>query len=178
MPFFEKELSREDHYRGRIVTVHTDTVQLDDGTTAFREIVDHPGGVGIVAVDAEGGVFMVRQYRYAMGKELLEIPAGKLEKGEDPYECAVRELGEETGCTAGKIVPLGTLYPSPGYTREVLYIYLALDLREGESHPDEGEFLDVLRMPLDKLCDMAENGEISDAKSVIGLLRARKYLNK
>lgn len=178
MAFYEKKISREDHYRGRIVTVHTDTVEMDDGRRSFREIVDHPGGVGIVAVDGDNNVFMVRQFRYAMDKELLEIPAGKLEKGEEPLDCAVRELSEETGCSAKRLVPLGTVYPSPGYTCEVLYIYLAADLTEGENHPDEGELLSVARMPLDELCDMAERGDISDAKTVIGLLRARKYLSE
>jgi ADP-ribose pyrophosphatase len=176
MAFFEKTLSTEEHFRGRIVTVRTDTVELTNGHISFREVVDHPGGVGIVAIDKNNNVLVVRQFRYPMSRELIEIPAGKLEKGEDPLECAIRELSEETGYSAGKMISLGAMYPSPGYCQETLYGYLALDLNEGESHPDEDEFLAVERIPFEKACEMALSGEICDGKTVVSLLRAKWHL--
>jgi ADP-ribose pyrophosphatase len=125
MGFFEKQISTKTVYRGRIVNVRNDVAELKNGHHVPREVVEHPGGVAVVPVDDNGCVLMVRQYRYPMEEELLEIPAGKLEYCEDHYDCAVRELSEETGCTAGKLVYLGPIYPSPGFSKEILYIYLA-----------------------------------------------------
>lgn len=177
MAFFEKQIDSKEQFKGVIVTVRTDTVELTNGHVAYREVVEHPGGVGIVAVDSDKNVFMVRQFRYPMGEEILEIPAGKLEKGENPLDCAVRELSEETGFNAGKMVSLGEMYPSPGYCKEVLYAYLATDLTPGRSHPDEDEFLSVERIPFDEAVKMALSGELKDGKTVIALLRAREILN-
>ncbi|MBQ6757190.1 MAG: NUDIX hydrolase [Oscillospiraceae bacterium] len=176
MSFYEKTLTREDKFIGKIFTAHRDTVELDDGTTAFREIVDHHGGVGIVAIDEGGNVLLVRQYRYAYAKELVEIPAGKLEPGEDPIEAAGRELSEETGYSAGSLISLGIDYPTPGYVGEIIHIYLATDLRAGEQHLDKGEFLSYERLPFDEAVEMCLRGEINDSKTVMGILRAKRVL--
>ena len=125
MDYTEKKLRRLNTYEGIIINVGLDRVSLPDGSEAFREIVEHPGGACILPVDGEGNAYCVRQYRYPIGEHLLEAPAGKLERGEDPLVCAVRELGEETGFTAGRIVPLGAYHSSPGFSSERLYLYLA-----------------------------------------------------
>ena len=176
MKFFEKQLETETVYEGRIVDIKRDVVLLQNGNEADREVVLHPGGVGIIPVTHDGKVLMVRQFRYPMEEELLEVPAGKLDSGEDPLECAVRELSEETGCTAGRYVDLGKIYPSPGFCRETLYLYLALDLSYGEMHLDENELLSVEAIELDKLVDMIMANELYDAKSIIAIMKAKKYL--
>jgi ADP-ribose pyrophosphatase len=178
MEFFEKQISTKTVYRGRIVTIRNDIAELHNGHQVPREVVEHPGGVAVVAVDDHGCVMMVRQYRYPMEEELLEIPAGKLEYGEDHYDCAVRELSEETGFSAKNIVDLGPIYPSPGFSKEILYIYLATGLVRGEAHPDEDEFLSVEAVPMETLVDQIMAGEIKDGKTIIGLLKAQKYLVK
>ena len=178
MAFYEKQITTETVYNGLIVKVRTDTAELQNGNTAAREVVEHPGGVGIVPVTADNKVLMVRQFRYPMKEELLEIPAGKLGdiEGEDPFECAVRELSEETGCTADKFIDLGAVYTSPGYNNEVLHLYLALDLQQGEMHPDHNELLSVEAVGIGELTDMIMNNEIQDAKTIIGILKAKRYL--
>ena len=178
MKFIEKQITTETVYEGRIVTVKNDTAELINGSVVYREVVEHPGGVAIVPVNASGEVYMVRQFRYPMSEELLEIPAGKLEYGEDPYDCAVRELSEETGCTAGKIVPLGAFYPSPGFSKEILYIYLATELVRGELNLDEDELLDVEAVSLETLANQIMSGELKDAKTIIGVLKAKDYLEQ
>lgn len=178
MDYTEKELETTEIYRGRIIYVHSDRVSLPDGTQGLREIVEHSGGVAILPLGEDGTVYCVRQYRYAVGEHLLELPAGKLEPGETPLACAVRELGEETGFTAEKYTYLGAGYPSPGYCRETIHLYLAEGLRPGPSHTDEGEFLDVERYPLAQLEEMIMRGEITDAKTVIAVLKARLILKE
>ena len=178
MAFYEKTVKSDVIYEGRIMRVRNDTVELQNGNTAYREVVDHTGGVGIIALTPEGTVPMVRQFRYPFMAETLEIPAGKLEAGEDPLECAVRELSEETGYSAGRMIPLGSLLPSPGYCAETLYIYLALDLTPGKAHLDEDEFLNVEYYPLKALHDMTMSGELLDAKTVLAVLKAEIYLGE
>lgn len=178
MAHTEEKLEGQTIYQGRIITVKQDTVRLENGKTAKREVVQHPGGAAIVPVGANGEVYMVRQYRYPMGRELLEIPAGKLEPGENPRTAAIRELEEECGLTAENIVDLHPVYPSVGYDTEVIHMYLATGLKETQCHPDEDEFLDRLSYPLDTLVDMALRGEICDAKTVAGILKAKLVLGK
>ena len=176
MNFFEKQVKTDTVYEGCVVNVKRDIVKLQNGNNAEREVVVHPGGVGIIPLTSDNKIIMVRQYRYCMGEEIIEIPAGKLEYGEDPYECAVRELSEETGCTAGKIVDLGCIYPSPGFCKETLYLYLAMDLKRGNMHLDENELLSIEEYDIDVLVDMIMKNELRDAKSIIGILKTKKYL--
>ncbi len=178
MDYTEKTLSVEDKYRGRIIYVHSDEVELPDGKTGRREIVEHSGGVTVIPVDEDGNVYCVRQYRYAIGQHLLETPAGKLNDGEEPLHCAVRELSEETGFTAQDMVFLGSFLPSPGYVKERIYIYLATGLKKGKAHLDEGEFLDVETHSLDELTEMVMKNELVDGKTIIAVLMAKKYLEE
>jgi ADP-ribose pyrophosphatase len=177
MDLTEKQLSSEKIFDGRILHVRRDTVSLPNGSEATREVVDHPGGVCVLAMDDQGRVLMVSQYRYPYEKVLREIPAGKLEPGEDPLSAVKRELLEETGATAGEISSLGQLYPSPGYCGEVLHMYMAWDLTYGETCPDEDEFLTLERIPFKDLVDQILKGEIKDAKTVAAVLKAKLLLD-
>lgn len=176
MDYFEQRIDRDDKYHGIIVDVHLDNVRLSDGSKARREVVEHPGGVTILPVDEAGNCYMVRQFRYPAGHMMLEAPAGKLEYGEDHRDCAVRELSEETGFTADELIYLGGFYTSPGFSSELLHVYLALGLHAGESHLDEGEFLNVEKLSLQALEQMIMNNEIEDAKTIIAVLKAEKVL--
>ena len=176
MELTEKTLSSQPIYNGRIIKVHVDTVELPNGNTSTREIVNHPGGVGILALDQDNNVLTVTQYRYAYQKSLLEIPAGKLEEGEDPYCAALRELHEETGASTDALTPLGDVYPSPGFTDEIIRLYLARNLTWGEMHPDDDEFLDVQRIPFPMLLDQVLRGEITDAKTCVAVMKAKLLL--
>ena len=176
MELREKKLRSINSSSGIIVDVTLDQVELADGSRAFREVVHHPGGVTILPLDDEGYVYCVRQYRYPYGEVLLELPAGKLEKGEDPFECARRELGEETGFTAENWQSLGCMYTSPGYCSETLHLYLARSLRAGKAHPDEGEFLAVERIALSELLDMVMANRIRDGKTAMAVLKTARLL--
>ena len=174
MDMREKQLSSEYFFEGHIMKARLDEVSLPNGRTAPREIREHLGGVGVLPIDREGNVILVRQFRYAFDAELLEIPAGKMDHGpEDAAECGRRELKEETGCTAGRFVPLGAMYPSPGFLTEVTYLFAALDLEEGEMQPDEDEFVEVVRLPLAEVAAMIERDEIRDAKTIAAMYRAK-----
>lgn len=172
----EKIISTKNIFKGFILDVKVHTVELPDGKTATREVIDHPGGVGIIAITPQREVFMVTQYRIAADSMMLEIPAGKLEIGENPYDAAMRELQEETGYKTSKLIELGEYYATPGYCGERLIIYMATDLEFVGQNLDEGEFLNVEKYPLDKLYEMVMNNEIHDCKTAIGILKAKSLL--
>ena len=161
-------------YQGKIVNLRCDEAALPDGKPCKREMVEHPGGASVLCV-YKGKVALVRQFRYAYQEELLEIPAGKLERGEDPLLAAKRELEEETGLVASELKPLYTLYPTPGYTNEKIYIYEASGVTAGRQHLDEGEFLNVVFLPVEEVARMIEKGEIRDAKTIVAV---QSYLLK
>ena len=158
-------------YKGRILDLYNDDVSLADGSESKREYVHHNGGCGVLAVDEEGYVYLVEQYRYPYREMLLEMPAGKLDVGERPYDCAMRELREETGLIADDLIDLGVYYPSPGYTDEPLHIFIALSFTQGKACLDEHELLNLKKIKLQDAMDMIENNTIRDAKTVIALLR-------
>lgn len=172
MEFKEKTLDSQMMYDGRIIKVYKDNVELADGKKSFREVVRHSGGVVILAFKDEDTILLVKQYRYPIGETVLELPAGKLEKGEDPFEAAKRELEEETGYCANKWTDLGYINTSPGFSDEKLYLYLAKDLEYTHCHPDEGEIIQAFEYKYDDVLKMIDNGEINDAKTICGLMRA------
>lgn len=178
LDYFEKRLDGEVKYKGVIVTVRLDRAELINGDVVKREVVEHPGGVTVLPVDENGDCYMVRQFRYPFGRMMLEAPAGKLECGEDPLEAAKRELSEETGLTADEMIDLGGCCTSPGFSTELLHIYLARGLHKGKSHPDEDEFLNVEKYSLTELCRMSMDGEIDDGKTIVAVLKAEKLLKK
>ncbi len=167
----EKTIRKIYVFKGRIVNVRNDDAQLSNGKIVSREVVEHRGGVGILPITAQGEVLLVKQYRYPYGELLLEIPAGKLELGETPFETGVRELREETGMNAARYFDLGIDYPSPGYCNEKIHLYAADGLTEIGQKLDEGEFLNVLSVPLTEALTMIYNGELKDSKTVIALMK-------
>jgi len=164
-------------YEGKVVSLRVDRVALPSGGTALREVVEHPGAVAIVAVDASGHVLMVRQFRKAVERGLMEIPAGTLEPNESPETCAARELREETGYRAGQLERLARFYSSPGFCDEELHIFLATDLEADAPQPEADEELTLVRVPLEEALSMARDGQLPDSKSIIGLLLAERSLN-
>ena len=171
MAHTETMLESKEIFNGRVIRVTVDKVQLEDGTTSTREIVHHHGGACILPVYADGNVTMVRQFRYAFGEEIWELPAGKLEPGEDPFESAKRELSEECGLSADNYIDLGVVYPTVGYDSEKIYLWAATGLHKGGQHLDAGEFLDVVRMPFEEALQKVLSGEIKDSKTQIGLMK-------
>jgi len=166
----EKTLESKRVYEGRIINLRLDSVVLENGNTAMREVVEHPGAVGIVALKENGDIVMVKQYRKAVEQVLLELPAGKLEQGENPLDCAARELTEETGYTAGDLRYLVSFYTSPGFSNEVMHMFLATDLKEGKNDPDDDEMVETVEISRDRAMDMILKGEIKDGKTIAGIL--------
>lgn len=172
MKLYEKTLSREDKFKGRIIDVHVDGVELENGQESFREVVDHPGGVAVAAITPENEILLIRQFRYPYKEILAEIPAGKLEKGEDPFEAVKREQLEETGSTGENYIFLGNLYPSPGYCGEILRIWACRVTGQGEMNLDDDEFVEVDRIPLKDAVNMVMENLIPDSKTQVGILKA------
>lgn len=173
MEFFEKKLGGETVFEGEIFHVDRDRILLENGAESTREVVRHNGAVCVAPLDGDGGVWMVRQFRYAVGKELLELPAGRLEEGEDPLEAAKRELEEECGLAAGTYIDLHPIYPSVGFCDEVIHMWAARDFRPVPMHLDEEEFLEPVRVPLEEAAAMVLRGEIRDGKTIAGLLKVK-----
>ena len=167
MELTEKTLSSEKIFDGVILHIRRDQVELPGGGRSVREVVDHPGGVCVLALDSQWQALLVSQYRYPYQREY----------GEDPREAALRELREETGATPGEFRSLGELYPSPGYCAEIIHMYLARDLTFGESSLDEDEFLNVERIPFEELVEQVLQGEIRDAKTIAAVLKGKLLLN-
>ncbi len=174
MNFTEKQLSSEYILKGKIINVRRDNALMPNGNTSIREVVEHKGGVCIAALTDNEEILFVRQFRYPYMKEILEIPAGKRDYlNEDPLECGIRELREETGAIAKNIVPLGELYPTPGYCNEIIWMFAATNLTFGKQDLDENEFLNVEKIPLEKAIEMILNGEIKDAKTQVAILKLK-----
>lgn len=168
MDYIEKTVKKNYIYQGKILTLRCDDALLPNGAPCKREIIEHSGGACVLYVE-DGKVLLVRQYRYAYGESIYEIPAGKLEKGEDPMLAAARELEEEAGVEAENLQLLYVMYPTPGYTNEKIYIYLAHGGKKVQAHLDDGEFLDVEYVSLEEVKKMLQSGEIKDGKTIIAL---------
>lgn len=167
----EKTLSSKEIFNGRILRFTHDEVELPDGSRALREVVHHPGGVCVAALDKDNNLLFVRQFRYPYSETVLELPAGKLEPGTTPLENGKRELLEETGAVGYSYITLGQVYPTPGYTDEIIHLYACRIQEQGESCPDEGEFLNVEKIPLVKAAEMVLNNQVFDAKTQIAVLK-------
>lgn len=178
MNLIEKQISSETIYDGKIIKVCKDTALLPNGNCAIREIVKHSGGICIAPLTENNELIFVKQFRYPYNEILLELPAGKRDNNEDPVEGAKRELKEETGATAEKIVSLGQLYPTVAYCDEIIWLYLATGLKFGEQKLDEDEFLSVTKIPLDVACEMVLKGEIKDSKTQVLILKIKMLKDK
>lgn len=175
----EKTISSRLIFDGKVIHLRLDDIELPNGKTGFREYCTHNGAVCVIPITSDGEVICVRQYRYAIGKHLLEIPAGKLDTpDEDPNDAVRRELREETGAISGKITYLGLYYGSPALLEEKIYMYLAEDLTFGDCDPDDDEFLEIVKLPLNELVDMVLRGEIEDGKTQSAVLRAYEILKR
>jgi ADP-ribose pyrophosphatase len=173
----EKEINRKRIYTGKILNLDRVTVRLSNGREALREIVLHKGAAAVLPVNERGEAAMVRQYRAALGAVTLEIPAGKLDvTGEDPLECAIRELREETGLSAAQMKFLVKMYSAAGFCNEAISIYLATGLSQHCASPDEDEFVNIVWVPFDELYEKAVNGDIMDSKTLIAILMAKQVM--
>jgi ADP-ribose diphosphatase len=177
MPSFEV-VNTEEIYRGRTFLLRRDTIKMPNGGETSLDIVDHLGSVVMVPVDQDGNIVFVRQYRHPTGLDLLELPAGTRDGDEPPDVCAAREMREETGLAAARLEQLAAFYLAPGYSTEFMYAFLATDLSPNPLPADSDEFLQVQKIPVRRAMEMAENGEIQDAKSLAALLLARNGLMK
>lgn len=173
MGHYEEKLDSREIFDGRVIRVTVDTVRLENGRTSTREVVHHHGGAGVAALNDKGEIYLVRQYRYALDRELIEIPAGKLEAGEDPFQAARRELSEEAGLTADHWRDLGFIIPTCGYCSEIIWLYAAKGLADVRQHLDADEFLSVFTMPLDEAARQVLDGRITDSKTVAAVLKLK-----
>lgn len=175
---FEKTLDTTPIFNGRVVKLHRDTVLLENGEKATREVIEHSGGVCVLPLTENNEILFVKQFRYPFKSVLLEIPAGKREKGEEPLTCGIRELKEEVGAEAEKITYLGKLYPTVAYDTEVIYMYMAQGLSFSSQHLDADEFVDVVKIPFDRAVEMVMNDEIPDSKTQLAIMKAAAMLEK
>lgn len=178
MELNEKTLASELAFDGCLLKIYRDEVELANGGASIREVVHHPGGAAVVALDGEGNVYLERQFRYPYHRVVTEIPAGKLEPGEDPFDAVRRELQEEIGATADRWDALGYIMPSVGYTDEMLYLFLARGLAFGPRHLDQDEFLEPFKMPFAEALSQAADGRINDAKTLSALFRADRLMRE
>ena len=178
MELFEKTLTQEYKFKGRIINLRFDTALLPDGKTCTREVIEHNGGVTVAAINDKKEIYLVNQYRYPYSEVVTETPAGKLEKDENPLEAGKRELLEEAGVKASKYYDLGRFYPTPGYCGETIYLYAATGLELAEQNLDEDEFLNVVKMPLDEAVEKIISGEITDGKTQAVILKACMMIEK
>lgn len=178
MKLYEETLDSKVLFQGKIITVRQDTAKLENGAVVGREVVEHPGGVCVLALEADGTTYTVKQFRYPFGKVVEELPAGKLDGPEDPRLAAARELSEEVGLEAETWTYLGGILASPGFCTEILHIFLARDLKKGRQHLDEDEFLNVERHPFPELVDRVMSGELYDAKTVAAILKVQEFLRR
>ena len=172
----EKTLSENQIFNGKIINVHLDEVALPNGKKANREVVDHPGGVCIAALTDDNNLLFVKQYRYPYHEIILELPAGKLESGSTPLENGIRELKEETGANGYGYTSLGKLYPSPGYVSEIIHLYFCRVDEFSTPNPDEDEFLEVIKIPLEEAVAMVLNNQIADSKTQVTILKTKLLL--
>ncbi len=166
----EKTVKSEEIYKGKIIDVRLDTVELPGKKYSTREIVEHPGAVGVIPITPDNQIVLVKQFRKAVEEFLLEIPAGLIEHKEEPSQCAVRELKEETGYTANNLEKLFEYYSSPGFSNEKIHIYLAEDITEGVARPDEGEHIRIIKMPVNEALEKVRTNEIKDSKTIMAIL--------
>lgn len=176
---FEKQLDSTNVFRGKLLDVYSDSILLPNGNTSKREYIKHNGAACVVPVDKDNNVIVTEQFRYPFGKVLTEIPAGKLDSKDEPHlDAALRELKEETGYTSENVIYLGEFYGACAYTNEIIHMYLATDLKEGEQKLDADEFLNVKKVPLEKLVEEIMQGNIPDGKTQTAILKAYMFLNK
>lgn len=178
MKLFEETKREEKIFEGKIITVHVDDVVLENGADAKREVVEHPGGVCVAILTEQDELILVRQFRYPYKEVLLELPAGKLEKGEDPFLAVQREQREETGTTGINYISLGNLYPTPGYCGEIIRMWACRVDVQGDLEPDEDEFIVTEKIPLQTAVEMVLNHEICDAKTQVGILKTASLVEK
>lgn len=173
----EKKISSENVFDGVLLHVRKDEVELPNGHKSVREWIKHPGAASVIPLLPDNQIILVKQFRYPIGEVTLEVPAGKLDiEGEEPIECAKRELSEETGYTAGKLEKLTTIATTVGFSNEVIHLYVATDLTQGEKHPDQDEFINTVKIPLTAALQLVESGKIIDAKSIISILLLAKRI--
>lgn len=178
MELIEKTIEKNTVYEGKIITVRRDTALLPNGNTAFREVVEHHGGVCVAPITDNMELIFVKQFRYPYMEIVLELPAGKLEKDEDPFEAGKRELEEETGCVADSFHDCGKFYPSPGYCGEIISLYAAYNLHKTHMNLDDDEFLEVETIPVEKAVEMVMNNEIRDGKTQALILKVSRLISE
>ncbi len=173
MNLIEKKRAEELVYDGTLLKIWRTQVELADGQQAVREWIKHPGAAAVIPVFPNGDTLLVRQFRYPVGRETLEIAAGKIDPGETPLECAVRELSEETGLVEGEFIQVGTVITTPGFTNEEIHLYVCQHPSRGPVHPDDGELIGCIRVPLTEVFQQIADGRIKDGKTVMAFLLAR-----